>query len=116
MFGKSIKLPGVNTPAAEPCKALLEHEPPVPHLYVHVPFCASLCHYCAFYSEPSQGDTMNRYLDVLEREIARWAPSLRPDTIFFGGGTPTLLTIKQLERLLTNLQSQIPFLSPALEF
>ena len=79
----------------------------MPHLYVHVPFCATLCHYCAFYSEPSKGDTINRYLDALEKEITHWTPSLRPETIFFGGGTPTLLNRKQLERVLSTLNSQL---------
>jgi len=74
---------------------------------VHVPFCASKCHYCAFYSEPSHGDTMNRYLDALEKELAGWAPHLRPETIFFGGGTPTLLNTRQLDRLLSTLHSQL---------
>lgn len=72
------------------------------HLYVHVPFCASLCHYCAFYSEPNKGDTIHRYLDALEIELAHWTPRLQPETIFFGGGTPTLLNMNQLERLLSN--------------
>ena len=102
----------VNTPAAEPCKVLLPPEAkPAPHLYIHVPFCATLCHYCAFYSEPSKGDTINRYLVALEKEITQWALAMRPETIFFGGGTPTLPNMKQLERLLSNLRSQIPSLS-----
>ena len=48
---------------------------------------------------------MGRYLAALERELAAWAPHLRPETIFFGGGTPTLLTLRQLERLLGFLSS-----------
>ena len=103
----------MNTTAPKPCKALSGNgTEPAAHLYVHVPFCATLCHYCAFYSEPSKGETINRYLDALEKELASWAPHLKPETIFFGGGTPTLLNLRQLERLLSNLQSRIPTLSP----
>lgn len=101
----------MNTTAKQPCKGISGNAPqPALHLYVHVPFCASLCHYCAFYSEPSKGETMNRYLDALEKELALWSPHLAPQTIFFGGGTPTLLNLKQLEQLLSTFTSQIPSL------
>jgi oxygen-independent coproporphyrinogen-3 oxidase len=68
-----------------------------PSLYVHVPFCAHKCEYCAFYSH-APGDLMQRYVDALLRE-ARMLPSFRPRTIFFGGGTPSLLTLKQWEQI-----------------
>lgn len=72
-------------------------ENPQPSLYVHVPFCAHKCEYCAFYSH-APGDLMQRYVDALLHE-ARMLPSFRPQTIFFGGGTPSLLTVKQWERI-----------------
>lgn len=81
------------------------------HLYVHVPICASLCHYCAFYSEPSKGDTIHRYLEALEIELAHWMPRLQPKTIFFGGGTPTLLNVRQLERVLGHISHFTPHVS-----
>jgi oxygen-independent coproporphyrinogen-3 oxidase len=109
MFGKQLSsLARVNTTATQRWQALSESATiPAPHLYIHVPFCATKCHYCAFYSEPSDGETMNHYLDALERELAHWAPQLRPETIFFGGGTPTLLNLRQLERLLSTLNAQL---------
>src|SRR5258708_17139571 len=57
-------------------------------LYVHVPFCARKCSYCAFYSEASNGEIIAAYVEALVREIEIVAPDLRPRTTFFGGGTP----------------------------
>jgi oxygen-independent coproporphyrinogen-3 oxidase len=62
-------------------------------LYVHVPFCAHKCEYCAFYSH-APGGLVQRYVDALVRE-AEMLPKFRPRTIFFGGGTPSLLNLKQ---------------------
>ncbi len=77
-----------------------------PSLYVHVPFCASKCHYCAFYSEPSRGEEMTRYVTALVREIRRLAAgSLPPKTLFFGGGTPSLLSLPHWERILEALET-----------
>jgi len=73
---------------------------PIRSLYVHVPFCAQKCNYCAFYSEASNGEVMNRYVAALIRELEMIAADCAPETIFFGGGTPTLLTIPQWERIL----------------
>src|ERR1044071_6481445 len=74
---------------------------PIQSLYVHVPFCAHKCSYCAFYSEPSSGDLINRYVGALIRELEMMAPRLKPRTIFFGGGTPSLLNLRQWERILS---------------
>src|SRR5581483_6510551 len=74
--------------------------PPIESLYVHVPFCAHKCSYCAFYSEASSGDLVNRYVDALVRELELVADDLRPRTIFFGGGTPSLLNLRQWETIL----------------
>jgi oxygen-independent coproporphyrinogen-3 oxidase len=73
-------------------------------LYVHVPFCAQKCEYCAFFSEASSGDLINRYVAALEREITLVAHDLRPQTIFFGGGTPSILNLRQWESLLGTMQ------------
>jgi oxygen-independent coproporphyrinogen-3 oxidase len=74
--------------------------PRVTSLYVHVPFCARKCAYCAFYSEASSGELVNRFVNalVLEMEIA--ADDLKPRTIFFGGGTPSLLNLGQWKIIL----------------
>ena len=71
-------------------------------LYVHIPFCASRCPYCDFATAPARSPLRARYLDALEREIAREGARLdRPavDTLYFGGGTPSLLEPHEIERL-----------------
>jgi oxygen-independent coproporphyrinogen-3 oxidase len=72
----------------------------VASLYVHVPFCAQKCAYCAFYSEASSGELVNRYVAALIRELEIVAGDLKPETIFFGGGTPSLLNLRQWEQIL----------------
>lgn len=72
---------------------------PVQSLYVHVPFCAQKCLYCAFYSEPSSAEVIDRYVSALIRELALVASDLKPVTLFFGGGTPSLLKVAQWERI-----------------
>ena len=74
--------------------------PSVRSLYVHVPFCAQKCEYCAFYSEASSGERINRYVDALVRELELVAHDLAPQTVFFGGGTPSLLNLRQWETIL----------------
>jgi oxygen-independent coproporphyrinogen-3 oxidase len=76
----------------------------VESLYIHVPFCAQKCAYCAFYSEPSSGDLINRYVAALIRELELVANDLKPKTIFFGGGTPSLLNLRQWEQILRALE------------
>lgn len=72
-------------------------------LYVHVPFCDGKCAYCAFYSVPLRPELAHAWLAALETErtlvLDHWG-SLSPETVYFGGGTPTLLPPAQLERLL----------------
>jgi oxygen-independent coproporphyrinogen-3 oxidase len=77
---------------------------PVTSLYVHVPFCAQKCAYCAFYSEASSGELVNRYTAALVRELEIVADDLKPKTIFFGGGTPSLLNLRQWETILRALE------------
>jgi oxygen-independent coproporphyrinogen-3 oxidase len=69
-----------------------------------VPFCAQKCEYCAFYSEPSGGDLINRYVTALIRELEMVADDLKPQTIFFGGGTPSLLNLRQWEQILSAME------------
>ena len=68
-------------------------------LYVHVPFCVRKCAYCAFYSEAGDGALVNRYVGALIREMEMVAAELRPRTVFFGGGTPSLLNLRQWEAI-----------------
>ena len=71
-------------------------------LYVHIPFCASRCPYCDFATAPATTAVRGRYLDALGREIAREGELLdrpRVRTLFFGGGTPSLLEPAEIEAL-----------------
>lgn len=77
-------------------------------LYVHVPFCARKCEYCAFYSEVAAEGRVDDYLDALIREMALVAGDVRLRTIFIGGGTPTVLSLRQWERLLAAMQGLGP--------
>ncbi len=79
-------------PGFEPAQA-------IPSLYVHVPFCARKCEYCAFYSHPASGESVDRFVDALITELGLIG-RFHPPTIFFGGGTPSLLTLQQWERVL----------------
>ena len=76
----------------------------VQSLYVHVPFCAQKCVYCAFFSEASSGELVNRYVAALQRELEMVAADLKPRTIFFGGGTPSLLNLRQWEQILKTME------------
>ena len=72
----------------------------VTSLYIHVPFCARKCDYCAFYSEVAEAFWVDRYVEALRREIQLVSHQVRPRTVFFGGGTPSLLNLRQWERIL----------------
>jgi oxygen-independent coproporphyrinogen III oxidase len=73
---------------------------PVTSLYVHVPFCLRKCQYCAFHSEVADAATQDRYVAAMLLELERVAGRLRPATIFFGGGTPSLLSVRHWERII----------------
>ena len=74
----------------------------IPALYVHVPFCRARCGYCDFYSTVLEPPAVRPLVDALiaELEQARAGGALAFETIFIGGGTPTVLPAPQLERLL----------------
>ena len=73
-------------------------------LYVHVPFCARKCDYCAFYSEALGAETVLRYVAGLIREMELVGASTVPRTVFFGGGTPSLLTLSQWRQVLEAME------------
>ncbi len=77
---------------------------PITSLYVHVPFCAHKCEYCAFYSEASSGELINRYVSALVHELELVAGDLQPRTVFVGGGTPSILNLRQWETILQAMQ------------
>lgn len=80
-------------------------------LYVHVPFCEKKCHYCDFASWESPAVTQKKWLDVALREIDHAAASndgkfkgAKVSTIFFGGGTPSVVPTRYLEQLLARFR------------
>jgi oxygen-independent coproporphyrinogen-3 oxidase len=74
----------------------------VRHLYVHVPFCAHRCGYCDFVTVTGHEDVHAAYVDALLAELALHGP-LAPETVYLGGGTPSLLADDLLARLLGGL-------------
>src|ERR1700687_4647635 len=82
---------------------------PIRHIYVHIPFCARICPYCAFYKELLDRSQTHRFCEALLGELRQQAQDrhLLPSTIYFGGGTPTALTTPQLEFLLGGFRDQL---------
>lgn len=70
-------------------------------LYIHIPFCSAICNYCNFNRGLFDGSLKERYLAALEREIRGGPRGERADTIFFGGGTPSLLDPSEIGRIIT---------------
>ncbi|MCR2803204.1 radical SAM family heme chaperone HemW [Paenibacillus soyae] len=80
-------------------------------LYIHIPFCTNKCHYCDFTSYVLKGQPVDQYLDALEEEMRRTVSALAPErieTVFVGGGTPTVLTPPQMERFLKSVFEHFP--------
>jgi len=75
---------------------------PIRHIYVHIPFCARICPYCAFYKDLLDRSQTWRFCEALLRDLDQECATfaLSSETIYFGGGTPTALTTSQLEFLL----------------
>ena len=80
-------------------------------VYVHVPFCLKKCPYCDFNSHTAKGALPEaKYLAALERELDQWAPRTqgrRAVSVFFGGGTPSLMTPDFYHRILERLEARI---------
>ncbi len=95
----SRRTAGEPPPAAEPIR----------HIYVHIPFCARICPYCAFYKDLLDRSQTSRFCEAILRELdqQRAMFTLSPETIYFGGGTPTALTTSQLEFLLGGFHERL---------
>ncbi len=91
---------GVGGAGGVPGRRLTMEAATVRSLYVHVPFCAHKCEYCAFYSHGVEGVLVDRYVTALTRELGWVASGLKPRTVFFGGGTPSILTMRQWSEVL----------------
>ena len=73
-------------------------------LYLHIPFCESICNYCNFNRGLVEPRLRRRYVDALEAEIDRAGDGTAVDTIYFGGGTPSLLAAEEVARLIAVCQ------------
>lgn len=88
-------------------------------VYVHVPFCVQKCNYCDFCSFPRMdGEVKARYVDELCRRIAALGETVprgeyRVETVYFGGGTPTLLSPRDFSRMLEAIKAVFPVVTDA---
>ena len=84
-------------------------------LYIHVPFCRTKCPYCGFYSIASTS-LIPRWLEALRKEVAYYKDRFECfDTLYLGGGTPTLLSTRDLEKIMQHLLTHFDF-APNTEF
>ena len=84
-------------------------------VYLHIPFCKSRCSYCDFATDVYQNaESVQRYVEALCREIETFNDPLPVDTVYFGGGTPSLLEPKQVEQILETVKENF-FVDPGSE-
>jgi len=85
-------------------------------VYIHIPFCRSRCSYCDFATGMYEGALAERYVAVIISEIENWREVEAPgpvDTVYFGGGTPSLLAPAQIESILTAVRSRFEMVAGA---
>ncbi len=85
-------------------------------LYIHIPFCVKKCHYCDFLSAPGNEETRQNYVEALCREIMQKAVLFKKkavDTIFFGGGTPSILSAEQITKIMSVIRTEFRVLANA---
>lgn len=82
-------------------------------LYLHVPFCGAICHYCNFNRGLLDETLKRRYVDAVAREIARSADGSPVDTVYFGGGTPSLLAPEEIAQLVRSCREAFEIVSGA---
>lgn len=83
-------------------------------VYLHIPFCRSRCSYCDFATDVFKNEeTVERYVNALLKEISNFqfkiqhpTSNIKVDTIYFGGGTPSLLAARQLEKILDSIHQK----------
>jgi oxygen-independent coproporphyrinogen-3 oxidase len=75
----------------------------VNHLYIHIPFCLQICPYCSFYKDMAGPGKADPLVEAIIREAVLFGRGAAPRTVFIGGGTPTALSVTQLQRLFDGL-------------
>lgn len=74
-------------------------------IYIHVPFCGKKCSYCDFYSVAYSSECISRYIGAVIRNIRHYSDiKINVDTIYFGGGTPSLLTSEQVSEIISGIR------------
>ena len=74
-------------------------------LYIHIPFCISKCSYCDFYSVCYTKQQTELYVNAVLRNIRHYgSKDIKAETVYFGGGTPSLLTAEQISRILNEIK------------
>jgi oxygen-independent coproporphyrinogen-3 oxidase len=81
-------------------------------VYLHIPFCVKKCYYCDFACYAGQEQHIDAYVEAMTREIAAYA-GLEAETIYFGGGTPSVLTPRQLDTIMSALHRHLRILPGA---
>lgn len=87
-------------------------------VYIHIPFCSSICKFCVYNRQiPDSKEILHDYIEALKREVSLYAKtpyiqSLKIDSIFIGGGTPTTLSSKQLKEIISVLKDYLPLKNP----
>ena len=83
-------------------------------IYIHVPFCGRKCPYCDFYSVPYTAGAVAGYAAAVPRNIRRYSePERAVSTLYFGGGTPSLLTTEQLGSIISEVRNCFRFADSA---
>ena len=84
-------------------------------IYLHIPFCKSKCPYCDFFSGKATQTDYDRYTDILKSSIIYWSGQTykKVSTVYFGGGTPSVLGADRLSKLLKTLQNSFEVLPDA---
>lgn len=77
------------------------------HLYIHIPFCLQICPYCSFYKDLAGPGKADPLVEAVVREAELFGADCAPETVFIGGGTPTALSVSQLDRLLVGLSRHL---------
>ena len=82
-------------------------------IYIHIPFCIRKCQYCDFFSEENtNSSTISKYIDAIVRELEQYKALNRTiSSIYFGGGTPSLISPKLLSHLLNYIQKEFTLTS-----
>ena len=80
-------------------------------VYIHIPFCLSRCYYCDFVSSIAKQEQIDRYVEAVVKEIKLLARQIKyhyiVDTVYIGGGTPSVLSAKQLGHIVFNLRKAL---------